>query len=309
MKALVLGGGGFIGSHLTDLLLKSGDSVVVFDRPGVVRYRAFTEDEPVIWLDGSFESQGDLEIAVKGCDIVYHLISTTLPKSSNSDPAFDVQSNLVGTLRLLDAARNAGVKKIVFSSSGGTVYGIPKYPLITELHRTDPVSSYGICKLAIEKYLALHRTLYGLDYCVLRLANPFGERQRLESAQGAIAVFLGSILKGRPIHIWGDGSVVRDYVHIEDVVRAFVTAARPSAENHRVFNIGSGEGKSLNDVLTAIERLHGSPITRIYEQGRPFDVPRNVLDISQAKQHLGWHPIVTFADGLARAYQWAKKAL
>jgi UDP-glucose 4-epimerase len=308
MRALVLGGGGFIGSHLTNLLLLEGYSVVVFDRPGVVRYRAFSEDESIVWIDGSLESQADVERAVAGCNVVFHLISTTLPKSSNADPMFDVQSNLLGTLRLLDACRSASVKKIVFASSGGTVYGTPERTPIAESHRTEPVSSYGILKLTIEKYLALYHTLYGLDYCILRLANPYGERQRLESAQGAIAVFMGSILKDRPIHIWGDGSVVRDYVYIEDVARAFLAAAGHFGDQ-RLFNIGAGEGRSLNELLDAIEHLHGSPVSRFYEEARPFDVLRNVLDITHAAQELHWQPKVAFAEGLQRAYEWAKRSI
>jgi UDP-glucose 4-epimerase len=138
VKKLILGGAGFLGSHLCDVLLRAGSVVRVFDRPGVHPYRIFHPSEQVEWQPGDFNSAADIELAVKGCNIIYHLISTTLPKTSNDDPIYDVESNVIGTLRLLEAARRAGVKKVVFVSSGGTVYGVPKQVPIPEDHPTNP---------------------------------------------------------------------------------------------------------------------------------------------------------------------------
>jgi len=186
MKCLVLGGGGFLGSHLCDALLAKGYAVRIFDRPNLKRYRIFSADEDVEWLEGDFVNQEDVAQAVPGCDIIYHLVSTTLPKSSNDNPVYDIETNVVSSLHLLEVARKADIRKIIFVSSGGTVYGIPNETPIKETHPTNPVCSYGISKLSIEKYLKLYHSLYGVDYCILRLANPYGERQRTVDAQGAV---------------------------------------------------------------------------------------------------------------------------
>ena len=222
MKCLILGGGGFLGSHLCDALLLKGYAVRIFDRPNLKRYRVFSADEDIEWVEGDFANQEDIAQAVPGCDIVYHLVSTTLPKSSNDNPVYDIETNVVSSLHLLKLARKKNVRKIIFISSGGTVYGIPNETPIKETHPTEPVCSYGISKLSIEKYLQLYHSLYGLDYCILRLANPYGERQRPTGAQGAIGVFIHKALNNEPIEIWGDGSVVRDYIYVSDVVEAFV---------------------------------------------------------------------------------------
>ncbi len=307
MRCLILGGGGFIGSFLADRLLILGHAVRIFERPRVLPYRAFGREERVEWLAGDFQSAADVEAAVEGCKVVFHLVSTTLPKNSNDDPIYDVETNLVGTLRLLAAAVRCAVKKVVFISSGGTVYGIPSRIPVSEEHPTDPLVSYGIAKLAIEKYLHLYWYLHGLDYSVLRVANPYGERQRVDTAQGAVAVFLSRALAGQPIEIWGDGSVTRDYVYIEDVVDAFIMAMNHDGEP-RVFNIGSGEGRSLNQLLTTMEDLLGRPVERRYLPLRKFDVPVNVLDISRARDVLGWHPRVSFREGLRRTLDWMRNS-
>jgi len=303
MKCLVLGGGGFMGSHLSRALLEQGHGVRIFERPNLKPAEALPHDKALEWLEGDFLNEEDVGQAVAGCEIIFHLISTTLPKSSNDNPVYDVESNLIGTLHMLEAARNAGVRKVLFASSGGTVYGIPREVPIKESHPTDPVCSYGIGKLAIEKYLHLYHALHGLDYCVLRIGNPFGEGQRPTAAQGAIAVFLNKARHGEVIEVWGDGTVCRDYIYVGDVVRAFLKTMSYSGE-HRLFNIGSGEGRSLNDLIAAIASLVGRPVTRKYLPGRSFDVPTNVLDISRAKTFLGWRPETLFRDGLSRTLKW-----
>jgi UDP-glucose 4-epimerase len=304
-KCLVLGGKGFIGSHLVDGLLAKGHQVRVLDRPNVPPLSDSANIGRVEWLDGDFTSETDVRQALEGCEICYHLVSTTLPKSSNADPLFDVETNIMGTLRLLTHAVKAGVKKIVFSSSGGTVYGIPKAVPVEENHPTDPISSYGITKLAIEKYLHLFLDLHQLDYTILRVSNPYGERQRTRASQGAIAIFLGKVLRGETVDIWGDGSTVRDYVYIGDVADALMTAANHRGPE-RVFNIGSGAGLTINQVLDAIEHATGTKSKRNYAPARGFDVPRSVLAINRARDSLGWEPRTSFADGLAKTVRWLK---
>jgi len=303
-RCLVLGGRGFIGSHLVDALLDQGYVVRCFDRPHVAPLGDSHLANPAFELyEGDFSSEADLANSLEGCDICYHLVSTTLPKSSNADPVFDVESNVLGTVRLLTHAVKSGLKKIIFVSSGGTVYGIPTQVPILETHSKNPVCSYGITKLAIEKYLGLFYQLHGLDYTVLRLANPFGERQRTHSSQGAVAVFLGKVLRGETVEIWGDGSVVRDFIHIADVVDALLISLEQTRGEH-VFNIGAGRGHSLNEVLDAIEKVTGRTANRLYLPGREFDVSESVLSIVRAKKFLGWSPKLNFEQGLERFATW-----
>jgi UDP-glucose 4-epimerase len=303
-RCLVLGGRGFIGSHLVDALLDNGYLVRCFDRPYVAPLGDSHLTNPNFELyEGDLTSDADVAEALEGCDICYHLASTTLPKSSNADPVFDVESNLLGTVRLLTHAVKSGLKKVIFVSSGGTVYGVPTQVPIPENHSTDPVCSYGITKLTIEKFLGLFHQLHGLDYVVLRIANPFGERQRTHASQGAVAVFLGKILRDEPVEIWGDGSVVRDYIHIADVVDALLICLEHTG-SERVLNIGAGRGHSLNEVLDSIENATGRLAKRRYLPGRVFDVPVSVLNIERAKKFLGWSPKVDFDQGLKRFAAW-----
>lgn len=300
-RCLVLGGRGFIGSHLTDALLAAGHHVCCFDQSPVPAQSTHPRLEHRV---ADLASDQALESALSDCDICFHLVSTTLPHSSNLDPVFDIESNLLRSVKLLDMAVKHGVKKIIFTSSGGTVYGKPIQVPITETHPTEPTCSYGITKLATEKYLALYKQLHGLDYTVLRIANPFGERQRLNGQQGAIAVFMGKVLRGEVVEVWGDGSVVRDYIHISDVVQALVLAMPIESSAQGVFNIGSGQGYSLNEVLSAIEEVTSKQVLRRFLDVRTFDVPVSVLDISCAAKNLGWKPQTPFLQGLQRFHNW-----
>ncbi len=296
LRALVLGGGGFIGSHLVTALLAQGARVRVLERPYRQRTPALPEHPALEWQEGDFGNSQDIHHALEDVDTVFHLVSTTQPKSSNDDPAFDVSSNLLATLRLLDQLR-ARKATLVFVSSGGTVYGTPQYTPIPETHPTEPTCSYGIVKLAIEKYLALYRLLHGLDYRVLRLANPYGPGQEANRAQGVVGTFLSRVVQDEPIEVWGDGSVVRDYLYISDTIAALLQVAAYKGEE-RIFNIGSGGGHSVRDIIAAIERVTGKKAQARYTAARKFDVPVSVLDITRAQNALGWHPQVGLDQGL-----------
>jgi UDP-glucose 4-epimerase len=305
MKCVVIGGGGFIGSHLCEALLASGHEVRVFDSPEA-RFLAEVEGAGASIYTGNFLIQDDVRNVLPNSDVVYHLVSATVPQTSNNNPILDVEANILGTLRLLDAAREAQVKNIVFASSGGTVYGIPKEIPITESHPTDPTSSYGITKLAIEKYLYLYSTLYGLNYCVLRIANAYGEREPVTGTQGVIGAFLDKALHNSEITVWGDGSIMRDYIYIGDIVSALIKAGTYNGEP-RVFNIGAGRGHSVNDIINILEQVIRRPLVKIYMPGRVFDIPVNVLDISRAKKHLNWQPTVDLFKGISRTFEWMAK--
>jgi UDP-glucose 4-epimerase len=303
MRVTIFGGGGFIGSAVADRLLREGHSLRIFERPRVQPYRTFDTGEEVEWVTGDMLSTHDVTDALTGTDVVIHLVSTTLPKSSNDDPIYDVQSNVVASLHLLDAMRAQRTGRIVFISSGGTVYGAPKYLPVDERHPTEPEVSYGITKLAIEKYLLMYGRLFGIRPVILRVANPFGARQRVETAQGAVAVFLRRAMRGLPIDIWGDGSVTRDFIYISDVADAFAKAL-DYAGDQAVFNISSGVGTSLNELIALLEDVLGISVTRRYLNGRPFDVPVNVLANDLARRALGWEPRVAMREGLARTVAW-----
>lgn len=303
MKCLILGGAGFLGSHLTDGILNAGNSVRVFDRPNITKHRHFEKEEKIEWFEGDFTNINDLGEAIQDCEIIFHFISTTLPKSSNENPIYDVETNLVGTLRLLELARTNKVKKIIFASSGGTVYGVPNEVPIKETHRTEPICSYGITKLTIEKYLKLYHFLYGIDFCVLRISNPYGEWQRPTSGQGAVTVFLNNALRNKMITIWGDGSVVRDFIYAGDVREALLKSVHYNGEE-KVFNIGAGYGMSLKEIILEIEILLEKPIKVEFVERRSFDVQSNVLDISKAKKELGWEPKTSFREGLKKNLKW-----
>ncbi len=302
MRCVVIGGGGFIGSHLCETLLAEGHEVTVFDR-GESRNLDSLKQKGAILFTGDFFNPEDVQRSLVNQEVVFHLLSTTVPQISNDDPSYDVETNVIGTLKFLDLARKAQVKKIIFASSGGTVYGIPQEIPIRENHPTDPTSSYGITKLTIEKYLNLYWVLHGLDYCILRLANAYGERQRPTATQGVIPVFLERTLRNNEIIVWGDGSVMRDYVFVSDISNAFVKALTYSGEM-KIFNIGSGQGHSLGDVIHVIESVTGRPLKVKYTKGRSFDVPISVLDISRAKNYLDWVPTISLFEGIARMYAW-----
>lgn len=303
MKCLVLGGGGFIGKHLCEGLLAKGHQVRVLDRPHLDLDDARSLASRVEWLEGDFTNEVDVAAALAGCRWVFHLVSTTLPKNSNENPLYDLESNVASTLRLLDLARRGdGVRKIIFVSSGGTVYGVPRQTPIPENHPTEPVCAYGIGKLAIEKYLELYRVLHGLDYAVLRLANPYGEYQRTHGAQGAIPIFMHQALNHETIEIWGDGSVIRDYIYIGDAVAALIRVMSHDGPE-RVFNIGSGIGTSLNELVRILQDVTGQAIACRYVAGRNFDVPASVLDISRARTVLGWYPRVALREGIQRVFE------
>lgn len=303
MKCVIFGGGGFIGSAIADRLLRDGHEIRIFERPRVMPYRNFDKSEHVEWMTGDMLSTHDVSNAIDGTEVVLHLVSFTLPKSSNEDLVYDVQTNLVATIQLLNSMVAQNINKIVFISSGGTVYGIPKYLPIDENHPTDPLVSYGITKLTIEKYLLMFQRLHGIKANILRVANAFGQRQRVETAQGAVTVFLHRALQGQPIEIWGDGSVTRDYIYVSDIADAFAKAVEYTGP-YSVFNISSGMGTSLNELIDKLGNILGKHIERHYLEGRPFDVPANILSNKLAGDELGWAPQVSLTDGISLTAKW-----
>lgn len=305
MKSLVIGGNGFIGSHLVDKLLGQGHGVRVFDKYEE-RYR-----RPLLDVDyriGDFGNRGQLAEALQGIDTVFHLVSTTLPKTSNDDPAFDVSSNVVETISLLEQCVACSVRKVVFISSGGAIYGANQHLPVSEESPAEPLCSYAITKLAIEHYLRLFNRLYGLNYVVLRPANPFGERQNPAGIQGAVSVFLGKVARGEAVEIWGDGEIVRDYLYIGDLVEGIYEAAVRETPS-RIFNLGSGRGYSLNEIISVVRRVTNRPFEVVYRDKRIFDVDKVYLDISRAQRELGWSPRTPIEEGMERTWRFVQQVV
>lgn len=301
LRCAVLGAGGFIGTNLCRALVGRVDTLRAFGRR-----QSFPDAmHGCDWIPGDFTDPTCLSAAIAGCDVVFHLVNATTPASANVDKIADLNANVVSTLNLLNACRETGVRRVVFVSSGGTIYGIPNQVPTPEMAPTNPITAYGISKLAIEKYLGLYEHLYGLEYRVLRVANPFGPYQTTQKNQGVIAAFARRALASKPIEMWGDGSVTRDYVFIDDVVEALMLAATHEGAG-RIFNIGSGEGRSLSDIVTAINRLLGADIPVDHRPGRPVDVPVSILDTTFAATDLVWEPRAIFEEGLQATIEWMK---
>lgn len=301
MKVLVLGGNGFIGSHVVDHLLDAGHKVRVFDR-APERYRSPIKQ--VEYRLGGFDDSFQVAEALQGMDAVCHLISTTVPGTSNLNPVADIQSNLVNTVHLLDQMRKQGLSRILYLSSGGTVYGNLEGSPVSENHPLRPISSYGIVKVAIENYMHMYQQLYGLEPVILRPSNPYGSRQGHAGVQGLIGTLLARSLAGEALEIWGDGSVVRDYMHVDDLARLCVTAME--SESCGVFNAGSGEGSSINEIIELIRAATTEVLQVNYREGRAFDVKEVVLDISRAKEEFGWQPEISLSDGIKEQLQWLR---
>jgi UDP-glucose 4-epimerase len=303
----VLGGSGFLGQRLCRTLVNAGFHVRSVSRSG----RPKAQPEPwwsrVEWVAAGIGTELSIR-ALEQADFVFHLVSTTLPSTSNSDIIYDLESNVLATVRILEAAASMQVRRIVFVSSGGTVYGTAQQRLISEHHPTDPICSYGIQKLAIEKYLQIFRLTRNLDSIVLRVSNLYGESQDCSRPLGAIAHFTDRAVKGIPIEIWGDGTTTRDYVHVDDVVSALFKCISYDGPE-RLFNIGSGRGVTLNELVEMLEERLARPVTVNYGPRRGFDVPENVLDISRAKHELSWRPEVPLGHGLERKIEAARAAV
>jgi UDP-glucose 4-epimerase len=300
-RILVLGGNGFIGSHLVEALTESGQHIRVLGRAGSLR------TEPLHDVDyryADFADTASVAESLVDVDVVVHLISTTVPTTANLDPVADIKGNLLATVRLLQQMRDVGVSRLVFLSSGGTVYGNAKSIPIAEEHERNPVSSYGIVKVAIENYIAMFSSQYGLKSLVLRVSNPYGPRQGHLGVQGVIPTFFQRIITGDEIRIWGDGSNVRDYLYITDLV-SFITKSI-SQDLTGVFNVGSGQGVSLRDVLSLIEEISGTSANAKFLPPRGFDVQKVVLDISKARKALNWSPLVPLHEGCERYWKWAQ---
>lgn len=303
-----MGGLGFLGSNLSRVLLRKGYSVRVFDKLYCSRKLIKDIEDKVEVVEGDAEKPQDVIDALRNIDIVIDLVHTTVPGTSMQEPVYDVQTNVVSHVGWLSQLNKTKLNHIIYVSSGGTVYGIPQNNPIREDHPTHPICSYGITKLAVEKYIAMYADIFGIDYCICRPANAYGEKQHLHVGQGVIGVFMEQCLQEQPINIWGDGSVIRDYLYVEDMAEAIAGLIQHQGDN-RVFNISSGIGYSINDVVNIIRNDLKIQVQVNYLEPRDFDVPVNILDNSRLIRETGWKMRTDLASGIRRVCNYLKTFL
>ena len=301
MRILVTGGAGFIGSHTTDALVQAKHEVAVLDdlssgKPGQVNPAARFFD-----VDLREEKRVREAVAATRPEVIFHLAAQMDVRRSVADPAFDAQVNVVGLLNLLEAAREHGLKRVIFSSTGGAIYGEQEFFPCDEDHPCRPVSPYGVAKLASERYLFFYKVQYGIDYVALRYANVYGPRQDPHGEAGVVAIFCGKILQAQAPTIFGDGEQTRDYVFVGDVVRANVAALNSAASG--AINVGTGIETNVNQLYETLAAAAGFTKPAGHAAQRPGEQRRSVISPERADKLLEWRPQVTLKDGLATTLQ------
>jgi UDP-glucose 4-epimerase len=304
VRILVTGGAGFIGSNVADRFVALGHEVAVFDNLSS-GFREFVPPKAKLYVGDLADAvEVDRVVADFRPEIVDHHAAQIDVRHSVADPAFDARVNILGSIGLMQACRAHGVRKIVYASTGGALYGEGRQLPATEDHPVNPEAPYGASKHTVEHYLYIWKLLHGLDYTVLRYPNVYGPRQNPHGEAGVNAIFIGLMLAGKRPRIFGDGNAVRDYLYVDDVVEGNVLAlAKGSGE---MVNLGTGVGTSVNDIVRELKAITGFSEDAIHEPARPGEVQRIYLDASRAKQVLGWAPRVTFADGLRRTVEWSR---
>ena len=305
MKALVTGGAGFIGSHIVDALVKRGAEVIVIDDLSTGFEGNINTGARLYSL--SMNSNRIKEIfQLEKPQIVFHLAAQTVVTKSVSDPVMDAEINILGSLNVILNSAISGVRKIIYSSSCA-LYGTPEYLPVDEKHPVNPLSPYGISKHTVEHYLHQHRYLYDLSYVALRYANVYGPRQNTQGEGGVVAIFAGKLLAGEQPTIFGDGSKTRDYVYVEDIVRANLLALE--SEQSGIYNIGSGVETRDQTVFDLISRECNYPGPAKYEAERPGEIKNIYLNNSLAVAGLGWKPQVGFEEGIERAVRYYRDVM
>jgi len=303
MRCCVIGGSGFIGAYLIHELLESGREVLVIGR----RERGLLSlPDNVAYLQGDIRNREVITYALKGVDEVVDLAYSSVPKTSYENPLLDITDNLPGSVALFDMASQLSLKKMLFVSSGGTVYGEPQSLPITEDHSTNPISSYGITKLTLEKYAQMYYKTRALPVVCVRPSNPYGEGQRQFVGQGFVATAIASMLTGKEIKIFGSQGTIRDYIYVGDVAKALV-AALDFGVPGECYNIGSSVGRANLEVIEQISvaaKIHSVKPWITHAPPRSFDVSENVLSTEKLFAISGWRPETEFSIGIERIWNW-----
>lgn len=305
-KCLVLGANGFIGSHLVDSLVRLGHDVRAFDRFSELTPR-FNQNAKIELQKGDFLNRADIKRAVEGVDYVFHFISTTTPATAENDPLIDVDTNIKMSIVLFEECAKQQIKKVIFASTGGAIYGSTTGDPIPETALPQPVSPYAIGKLTIEHYLHYFNRKYGLRSLVFRISNPYGERHSLSAKQGVINIFLEKIAAGEPITILGDGGMIRDYIYVSDVsniiAKTFETASQ------ELYNLGSGHGQSVNELVAVMEQIVDKPVQKIHKAVPATFVNKIVLNTQRLQSEFQIQQTVTLDEGIENTWKYVKSAL
>ncbi len=306
MRILVTGGAGFIGSHVVDRFVERGHEVAVLDNLAT-GFRAFVHPA-ARFFEADLTDAAAVERAVAefAPEVVDHHAAQIDVRRSVDDPVFDAGTNVLGALRLLESCTRHGVRKFVYASTGGALYGEGRQLPATEDHPVNPESPYGVSKHTLEHYLYLWRLLHGLDYTILRYPNVYGPRQNPHGEAGVNAIFIGLMLQGKRPRIFGTGEQVRDYLYVMDVVEANELAL--TGGSGATVNLGTGIGTSVNDIFRELRSILGFAGEPVYEAARPGEVQRIYLDATRAREVLGWTPRTRFRDGLVQTVEWSRRA-
>lgn len=307
MKALVTGGAGFIGSNLCSLLLSEGHDVTVIDSLLSGHTKNLKPLPAVRFIKGDVRDAEAVARAMEGAELVFHLAASVGNKRSIDDPRTDADINVMGTVTVMEAARNAGVRRVVVSSSAGTFGELKTLP-IAEDHPVDPDTPYGASKLFQEKFSLSYSKLYDMGVVCLRYFNVFGLNQRFDAYGNVIPIFAYRMLRGETVTIFGDGEQTRDFVHVSDVARANYQSAMASGVSG-AFNLGSGTSLTINDLITVMQRVSGINAQVVHGDPRPGDVRHSMADISAASSAIGFKPSVDFESGLREYMAWLKSEL
>ena len=312
MKALVTGGAGFIGSTLVDRLVAEGHQVDVIDDLSTGTLANLAEARASADHHLSFHRLDVRDPAVielverRQPEVVFHLAAQADVRVSVARPAFDAEVNIIGAINILEGARLGGARKIVFASSGGTIYGEPEKLPVAESHPQRPLSPYGAAKKAVTDYLGVYRELHGLEFTALALANVYGPRQDPFGEAGVVSIFAGKLLEGEPCTVYGDGQQTRDFVYVDDVVDAFSRAATKGSG--LLMNIGTGKETSVNELYRTMAANAGVVADPTYAPARSGELARSSLDPGRAAIHLGWKPWTELDQGTSAVLQWMAKS-
>ncbi len=301
MKILVTGGAGFIGSHVADAYIEMGHEVVIVDNLSMGNIANVNPSARFVKMNIQDEQILDL-FKSERFDVVNHHAAQMDVRLSVADPIYDANNNIIGTINLLQAAVKTGVKKFIFISSGGAIYGEQDYFPADEDHPTRPISPYGITKLSGEKYLYFYHHVYGIQFVVLRYSNVYGPRQNPKGEAGVVAIFTSRLLNGGQPIINGDGLQTRDYVFVGDVVSANIKAL--NYDHCDYFNIGTGIETNVNELFAKLRHLTNANVEEVHGPAQPGEQLRSVLNIAKAQRLLQWRPQVSLEEGLARTVEY-----
>ncbi len=301
MRILVTGGAGFIGSHIVDAFVAAGHQVAVVDNLNTGKLANLNPAASFFQVDIRDAAGLDRVFAQVQPEVISHQAALADVRGSLREPDTYAEVNIIGSIRLLEAARQHGVRKIVYASTGGAVYGEPEYVPVREEHAINPLDPYGASKHTVEHYLFIYKHNYGLDYASLRYPNVYGPRQDPHGEAGVVAIFTGKMLAGEPCTINGDGTQQRDFVYVGDIARANLLAATTGSG---IYNIGSGVGTDVNAIFDGLKQAAGYTQDALYGPAKLGEVFKIYLDAAKARAELGWESTVSVVDGLRRTVEY-----